>query len=117
MVYDNSELVFHSYVTPDYNYRIEFQVECYAVIRVNDATGVITSFFGPSISLTYFSPSGMAVRGNLDNVNTDYEWVSSAHRGMYFYYNYRAKLEMAENYGMKSTYYTPTYSKTIRSHY
>lgn len=115
--YNNSKLVFHSYVTPDYNYRIEFEAECYAVIRVNEATGVITSFSGPSMYLTYFSPSGGAVLGNLDSVNTDYEWVSSAHRGMYFYYNYRAKLEVAEMYGMKSTYYTPYYSKTIRSHY
>lgn len=69
------------------------------------------------MSLTYFRPSGMAVLGNLDSVNTNYEWVSSAYRGMYFYYNYRAKLEVAESYGMKSTYYTPSYSKTIRSHY
>ena len=85
------------------------QMQCYAVIRVNDATGVITSFSGPSVSLIW-SNVGMYCIVNPHNVSTSYSWGSSTHRSITF--NYRYALSVQDD---GQTYISPTYEKTIRS--
>ena len=99
---------YHSYRPSNFQ-KIEFEMQCYAVIRVNDATGVITSFSGPSVSLIW-SNVGMYCIVNPHNVSTSYSWGSSTHRSITF--NYRYALSVQDD---GQTYISPTYEKTIRS--
>ena len=91
---------------------ITFGVECYAVIRVNESTGVITSFSGPSVSM-YSPAGGGAVSEKLYDINTSYKWGSASHRSIDFTYRYGYERVEAGSYGMATTYRTPYYTSTI----
>lgn len=81
-------------------------------IRVNESTGVITSFSGPRVSLK--DPAGgAAVSESLYDVSTSYTWGSSAHRSIDFTYKYGYERIEAGSYGMASTYRSPYYTQTI----
>lgn len=91
---------------------VTFEVECYATIRVNDNTGEITSFSGPSVSLNYTS-GGLFTSSKLYDVNTSYSWGSSAHRSINFNYKYGLEVVEKGSWGQATTYKTPTYTQTI----
>lgn len=91
---------------------VTFAVECYAIIRVNESTGVITSFSGPSITLKDPSGGG-AVIEKLYDVSTSYSWGSSAHRSIDFTYKYGYERVEAGSYGTSATYKSPYYTQYI----
>lgn len=91
---------------------VTFEVECYATIRVNDNNGVITSFSGPSVSLTYTS-GGLFTSSKLYDVNTSYSWGSSDHRSIDFNYRYGLEVVAKGSWGQATTYRTPSYTQTI----
>ncbi len=107
-------------LTKTYNHTVRFTaekaatfaVECYTTIRINESTGVITSFSGPRVSLK--DPAGgAAVSESLYDVSTSYTWGSSAHRSIDFTYKYGYERIEAGSYGMASTYRSPYYTQTI----
>lgn len=101
----------HSYCF-NFEKAITFGIECYAVIRVDENTGVITSFSGPSVSL-YLPAGGGAISEKLYDINTSYKWGSTAHRSIDFTYKYGYERVEAGSYGTSTTYRTPYYTSVI----
>ncbi len=91
---------------------VDVTVQCYAVVRVNENNGVITSFSGPSLSIVSVT-SGLLSQSSFYNASTDYKWKSSTHRGITFYYNYGVKIDNYEALGTATTIKTPMYKKTL----
>ncbi len=65
--------------------KLQANVTLKVIIRVNESTGVITSFSGPSVSM-YSPAGGGAVSEKLYDINTSYKWGSAAHRSIDFTY-------------------------------
>lgn len=89
-----------------------FGVECYAVVRVNENNGIITSYSGPSISL-YQPSGGGGVSESLTSVSTKKE-LGSTNRSIVFTYSYKYKVVESGSYGQSTTYETPLYTEKIK---
>lgn len=109
--YNLTKVFVHTYqFTSEKKYT--FAVECYAVVRVNENDGKITSYSGPSVSL-YQPAGGGAVSESLSSVSTT-KSMGSTKRSIVFTYEYAYKRIEAGSYGQSNTYTTPIYKKTLK---